>query len=179
MKLVMLTGHRPNKLGGYSTNNPVQKRIRKRLTKILSGLGHKEAKLGVISGMAIGADQIWAEVAVELGIPFSAYMPFKGQESKWPELSQQKYRKLLDKAYHAKFVNDGEYAVWKMQKRNEAMVDDADLCIAVWDGTSGGTANCVEYIIKSGKPCYCLNPKTGEEFWIQKQNKDFLTKKEF
>jgi uncharacterized phage-like protein YoqJ len=32
-----------------------------------------------------------------------------------------------------------------LQKRNEWMVDHCDLLIAVWDGSEGGTANCVRY----------------------------------
>lgn len=42
-------------------------------------------------------------------------------------------------------VSDGEYAVWKMQTRNEAMVDAADELWALWDGSSGGTKNCIDY----------------------------------
>ena len=32
-----------------------------------------------------------------------------------------------------------------MQLRNEAMVNDCDLLLALWNGTSGGTANCIRY----------------------------------
>jgi len=46
-----------------------------------------------------------------------------------------------------------------MQKRNEYMVDNADIVIAVWDGTKGGTCNCVRYAKKLGKDIVIINPK--------------------
>jgi uncharacterized phage-like protein YoqJ len=32
-----------------------------------------------------------------------------------------------------------------MQKRNEMMVDDCNLLLTLWDGSDGGTANCLGY----------------------------------
>jgi uncharacterized phage-like protein YoqJ len=45
-----------------------------------------------------------------------------------------------------------------MQDRNIWMVDHCDALIAVWDGTSGGTANCVRYAQKVGKPIVFIDP---------------------
>jgi len=50
-----------------------------------------------------------------------------------------------------------------MQKRNEWMVDHSDYVIAVWDGSKGGTGNCVKYAIKQEKEILQLNPKTLEK----------------
>jgi uncharacterized phage-like protein YoqJ len=49
-------------------------------------------------------------------------------------------------------TSGGGYASYKMQRRNEMMTDSVDKMVGVWDGTSGGTANCVRYIKKVGKP---------------------------
>jgi uncharacterized phage-like protein YoqJ len=32
-----------------------------------------------------------------------------------------------------------------MQIRNEWMVDNAHIVLALWDGSSGGTGNCIKY----------------------------------
>lgn len=32
------------------------------------------------------------------------------------------------------------------------MVDDCDSLLALWDGSSGGTKNCLDYARKKGKP---------------------------
>lgn len=47
---------------------------------------------------------------------------------------------------------------WLMQKRNEYMVDLADRVIAVWDGSKGGTANCIKYAEKVGKEIIKIKP---------------------
>ena len=38
------------------------------------------------------------------------------------------------------------------------MVDNSDVLIACWNGTSGGTANCVKYAEKTGNKIYRINP---------------------
>lgn len=47
------------------------------------------------------------------------------------------------------------------QQRNQWMVDRADAVLAVWDGSPGGTANCVNYARKVGKPITIIDPRTG------------------
>ena len=46
-----------------------------------------------------------------------------------------------------------------MQERNEWMVNNCDVLIAVWDGTSGGTANCVKYAESLQLDIRRINPK--------------------
>ena len=55
-------------------------------------------------------------------------------------------------------MSDEEYKPWLMQKRNEYMVDLADKVIAVWDGSKGGTGNCVRYAEKCGKEIIRIVP---------------------
>jgi uncharacterized phage-like protein YoqJ len=45
-----------------------------------------------------------------------------------------------------------------MQKRNEYMVDKCDKLLAVWNGTTGGTHNCIKYAKSKGKEIILLNP---------------------
>ena len=45
-----------------------------------------------------------------------------------------------------------------MQKRNEYMVDLADIVIAVWDGSASGTGNCVRYTERCGKKIIRIMP---------------------
>ncbi|WP_188052008.1 hypothetical protein [Azospirillum sp. Sh1] len=39
-----------------------------------------------------------------------------------------------------------------MNTRNEWMVDHSDRLLALWDGSQGGTANCVRYARGLGRP---------------------------
>lgn len=142
---VAFTGHRPDKLGNYVPDSEPERRVRAALTTYLTALKEDRPPLRAISGMALGVDQWAAETCVSLGIPFTAAVPFVGQEKRWRWPAQVHYRNLLAKASDVVVVCPGEYRPYMLQKRNEWMVDHCDLLIAVWDGSEGGTANCVRY----------------------------------
>lgn len=153
--IVAFTGHRPNKLpGGYDIRSPKYDPLKNEMRRILTEIKPEKA----ISGMALGVDTIAAHICVELGIPFIAAIPFEGQEKAWPQASQADYRFLITLAKERVVVCEGGYAAWKMQKRNEWMCDNCDKLIAVWDGSSGGTGNCVGYAEKIGKEIIRIHP---------------------
>lgn len=138
------TGHRSNKLGGYSYA------VFSRLVALAEAALKRYQPEKVISGMALGWDQALAQAAVNLNIPLVAAIPFKGQENMWPEASKKKYEELLSHA-GVVVVSSGNYAPAKMETRNEWMVDRSDLVLALWNGTSGGTCNCVRYAYQKQK----------------------------
>lgn len=158
--IVAFTGHRPDKLGGYNLPNPIYTHVCQQINKTLCQLMPQK----VISGMALGVDQWAAHVAHRMKIPFIAAVPFEGQEKAWPKHSQLVYHKLLKLASEVEIVCPGGYASSKMQIRNQWMVDNCDTLIAIWDGTSGGTANCINYAKSIGKQIVFIDPKpkTGE-----------------
>ena len=145
--IVSGTGHRPDKLGGYGQdafNN---------LVALAEDWLEENKPTRVISGMALGWDQALARAALKQGIPFIAACPFFGQESKWPQESQKVFNELLKKAEDVLYICDKGYAPWKMQIRNEYMVDHSDVVLALYNGDqSGGTYNCVTYANKHNKP---------------------------
>lgn len=143
--IVAATGHRPEKLGGYGED------VRRRLITLATDYLQSNTLNTVISGMALGWDQAVAEACVALGIPFIAAVPFEGQERRWPPESQRRYAALLGRAESVVIVS--EYPGSKaMQLRNEWMVDRADKMLALWDGSWGGTFNCIQYAKKRGVP---------------------------
>lgn len=139
------TGHRPdklpNKLTGYKIPNPTYDLIIAQTEELLLQLKPEK----VISGMALGFDQYLVDVCIKLNIPFIAAVPFVGQERIWPKASQDRYNKLIKLAIEIKIVCDGEYHPDKLQTRNEWMVDNSDEIIACWNGSGGGTKNCIDY----------------------------------
>ena len=107
----------------------------------------------VISGMALGVDQIAVRITLALSIPLVAAVPFPGQEAPWPPSSRDDYTGILSQATRVVFVAQPPYAAWKLQRRNEWMVDRADVVWAVWDGSpTGGTANAISYAERQSKP---------------------------
>lgn len=137
--IVCGTGHRPNKVGGYGPAAHI------RLVKLAKDWLRANHPYKVISGMALGWDQAIAQAAKEMAYPYIAAIPFNGQENAWPTESKHKYYELMDEANEIVVVCEGGYAPWKMQDRNKWMVDNSDVVLALWDGSSGGTANCVKY----------------------------------
>jgi uncharacterized phage-like protein YoqJ len=140
------TGHRPDKLGGYSPH------IAKRLIDLASDALRTNQPSTVISGMALGWDMALAEAAINLDIPLHAYIPFDGQEMVWPMTSKLFYRSLLKKAQLVKICSPGGFSRAAMQHRNVCMVNDCDKLLALWDGSNGGTANCLVYATSIKKP---------------------------
>lgn len=149
---IAITGHRPNKLYGYNLNNYKWQLLRNKIGKSLMDNNCRK----FYCGMALGVDTIAAMACLDLkesgqSIKLIACIPFVGQESKWPEESRQHYYSLLERCDERVIVCDGGYAPYKMQERNKYMVDRSDIVLAVWDGSSGGTANCVNYAISKNK----------------------------
>jgi len=161
---IAFTGHRPNKLGGYDDNSPKRIALRQEIQETLQRAVVKYGnthEIIVISGGALGVDQDAARVAYQMNIPFIVAQPCKNHESKWPKESQIKYKKMIELAHEVVLVSDGTYpelGAKCMQDRNIWMVDHCDALIAVWDGTSGGTANCVGYAKRVGKPIVYIDP---------------------
>jgi len=149
MKIICGTGHRPNKLGGYS-----QEAYDKLLTIATIALTDTKPDK-VISGMALGWDQALAEAAINLQIPVIAAVPFKGQEGVWTQSSKTKYKNIINKCSKIVVVCEGGYSAASMQIRNEWMVNNCNVVVALWDGTNGGTGNCIRYA--KTKPVTILN----------------------
>lgn len=140
------TGHRPNKLGGYEVEASMK------VAQLANMVLEYYSPTLVISGMAQGWDQALAQAAYDRKIPFHAYIPFEGQEYVWPSVSRYYYRALLAKAALVKVCSPGDYSPRAMQVRNQAMVNDCDLLIALWNNTPGGTANCLQYAAAVNTP---------------------------
>ena len=145
--ITAFTGHRPDKLGFWDPLHPVVARVRKALRDELA----RNWPLYAISGMALGVDTWAAETCVELGIPFVAALPCDNMEIQWPIPSQQRFRALLNKAKEIVVVSPGPYKPWKMQRRNEWMIDHCSRLLSVFDGSPGGTYNALAYAAEVGR----------------------------
>lgn len=172
--VVAFTGHRPPKIGGYNANNAIRVSVRQAIGDYLAKTKEEQLALDrelvVISGGALGVDQDAAILANQQAIRFIIAAPCIGQADRWPSLSQETYKQLQSLANpelakrlfsyppKADDILDGTVLVRRwyfhacMQKRNEWMTDHSDVLAAVWDGSQGGTCNCVQYARSIGKP---------------------------
>ena len=156
---ISVTGHRPNKMYGYDIYNKKWTELKEKFKSLLIENNCDEA----ITGMALGVDTVFALAVLELkeegyDIKLHCAIPCKNHSCKWIKESVDLYNDILSKADTVKLVSDEEYKPWLMQKRNEYMVDLADKVIAVWDGSNGGTGNCVRYAEKCGKEIIRILP---------------------
>lgn len=159
IKNITITGHRPHKLDNDYDMTGIKS---KTLFVLLSGLFKVEQATNIIVGMAQGVDTIAALVALELNLPLTCAIPFRGQERLWPKKAQDLYHDILKKAHNVVHVYDGPMPTkpWEISKllndRNIWMVDQltpgTDKVIAVWDGSPGGTKNCINYAASKQPP---------------------------
>jgi uncharacterized phage-like protein YoqJ len=151
------TGHRPDKLvGGWDNYDTNLTNLVELLRYTLRFLNASE----VHSGMAVGFDTALAEAALFENVKLHCQIPFKTFDSRWNWKQREKYYQILDKAEYVNFVTDDEisekgHAAFWNQKRNEILVDNCDALVVLWNGSSGGTNNCLKYA--SDKRKYIVN----------------------
>jgi hypothetical protein len=165
---VGVTGHRAEVLpeGGVAI---LRERIRKTL-ELIRGAGADlleterdcfaagPCQLRFVSPIADGADQIAAEVALELGWEFQAILPFERsayRASLANDEAREKFDKLLDRATSLlELPGDPRNGLDAYVMTGRATVAHCDLLIAVWDGRPprgrGGTGEVVQFALSRG-----------------------------
>ena len=158
MTVVAITGHRPNKI-------PNKDYVEFQLT-----LAYRDLKADkVIQGMADGVDLWAARMAYYSRIPFVAVRPWASHSSS--ESFQSMYSYALENADEVVVIDESVRFPGKSiyQRRNEWMVDNSDILIAVWDGSDSGTANTVSYAKTLHRPIWWIPPdpkRNGEIGWL-------------
>lgn len=133
--IVMTTGHRPQRLQGK------EKEISEWYAATLASLQPEVC----ISGMAAGADTLFALAAIDAGRILWCYYPYlrpshDGQEEYIREYASKRWAAF-------KTFSRESYSI-----RDKAMVDDSDVVLAVYDGKpAGGTYATIEYAKSKGK----------------------------
>ena len=76
-------------------------------------------------------------------------VPCKGQESKWIEKEQIRYRRILKQADKIRCIYN-KYVDGCMKERNQYMINNSSLVIALFNGQWGGTKQTIEYAKSQG-----------------------------
>lgn len=142
---VCFTGHRSQKLPwGYNESDErcikMRETAKEKIEFAISN-GYKN----FISGMALGFDMISAELVLELKktyphIKLICALPCKNQYKKWSDEQKQRYKNILKQADIIRYVSE-EYTVTCMLERNDYMLNNSSLVIALYNGRGGG--NCL------------------------------------
>ena len=160
---ICFTGHRPKGLPwGYDET----KESCILFKNVMSSIIEKAIVNGYtyfISGMALGVDMICAEIVLELkkkykNVMLECSIPCLDQEKKWPSSEQEKYKKIVRKADVVHYVSEAKYSGTCMNDRNNYMVEQSDVVIAVWNGKPSGTGNAIKMARDAGKKVRIVDP---------------------
>lgn len=164
---ISLTGHRPKELFGYNIDSQEYDSIRTRLATILKGFVLSYDEVTCHTGMALGADTIWADVSLLAKkkwpnkVKLWAEIPHPFQKDAWKSQQARLHYDYIIENIDEKTVYSDEYSPWCMQKRNEGMLDAGKELIAVWNGTlrmKSGTSNAIKYAIKTKDGYFVVRP---------------------
>jgi hypothetical protein len=116
-----------------------------------------------VTSLAIGADQLFAEIALELKGDIEVVIPFADYERTFDnELDLTRYRRLKAMSKHVEILQNCATEDEAYLKAGQRVAELSDLLVAVWDGQPsrglGGTADVVRYAAAIGKRGVQLNP---------------------
>lgn len=186
---VGIIGHRPKRLG------PETEKLRKVLDEILSVVQDEVGRIGngdnspyqtgpgrlvAISSLAEGADQLFADSALELGFELCCVMPFTKQvfakDFEAPSAvspdALTRFEGLLKEAGErlTVFELDGSRAASDLayETAGQVVVNQSDILLAVWDGERlklrGGTEQSYDEARRQGVPVILI-PAQNPEAW--------------
>lgn len=169
--VICATGHRSDKLGcgkgdDWSSKSPKLQPVRKQIEKKLRSILDFEIMGGqkcfeLISGMALGVDQLFFSVGYQLRkeyaaqgikVVLTAAVPCLEQDGIWKDDCKISYAAMLKTADKKVRISNKKFANDKgcMQRRNCFIVNNADMVLAYHNGSEGGTKNCVDYAKSQG-----------------------------
>lgn len=136
------TGHRPHRLGRYSSAYRKGTLIHIALEYVMERRPSR-----VISGMALGWDQAIAQAALTLGVPLTAAIPCDDYDKMWSPHLREAYSAIIAQCDKVVVVTPGEYTDYELMfTRNRWVVDNSIRLVAMFDGkNTGGTFRCLEY----------------------------------
>lgn len=136
-RLVLVTGHRPDRLGGYGPN-PQATAVRDRIEAALRAMVEVDGPLTVVSGLRLGAEELGAQAAIACGLPLVAVLPFPNPDAPWPQASREWFAEVVAAADVAITLEDREPATKQLAgaaigRRDAWLARQVDAALVVWD----------------------------------------------
>ncbi len=143
-----VTGHRPPELGGYDDGNPTAAGVRRQLAEILAAKRRLHPDLVVLTGLGLGAEQLAAESAAEVEVPYVAVLPYPDPDAMWPADAKARFRRLLDGAQTTVVLQQKQPATKQLaggalRRRDGWIAKNAAEAVVVWDGDDPAVGRAV------------------------------------
>ncbi len=175
------TGHRAKALEAVD-QNVLRETVRTALRRIaehtreVAGEGEGDysadlPRLVMVSALAEGADQLLAEVALELGYELDAPLPFERDEYKKDFDDTAGFDRLVKRA-RSVLELDGDRSTGALPyaRVGRILLGHADVLVAIWDGEEangrGGTAEVVVEAAAVGIPVVWISSKAPNSYSI-------------
>ena len=163
-KACAITGHRFASLP-FGTNEGAEscRALKRAITDAMIELVELSGVREFLCGMALGSDQICAEIVLGLksqypDLKLSCWIPCAEQSKKWNQAQKMRYQQILRLSDEVVCLSDHSTPDC-MRIRNETMVDRADFLLAIWNGKPrGGTAATVRYAKSRALPIVLIDP---------------------
>ena len=166
MKTCAVTVHRPKGLG-YPESDERCTALKEKLRSLIVKLMEEEGVTHFISGMAQGVDMYAAEIVLELKkqypqITLECAIPYERQAVRWPEALRDRYFSIAEHCDQETMLQT-HYTQDCLWKRNQYMVDHADIVLAVCNmRLHSGSKQTVLMARRRLKPVWLVFPDTLE-----------------
>ena len=120
-------------------------------------------RLVAVSAVAVGADTLFAEAALALGIRLEVVIPYAGYADDFPPgRARERYAGLRTRAAVVHAMPHTRKGADAYMDAGVWIVDHCDLLVAVYDGRApgrtGGTADVVHYARTAGRKLVQVDP---------------------
>lgn len=161
------TGHRPARLPWGSDESDARCRaLKQSMERELAEL-YSRGYRHFISGMAMGCDLYFAEAVLALrtrwpDVTLECALPCAGQAARWPRQERLRHEDIVARCDLETLVQQ-DYDRACMHRRDRYMVARSSAVLAVYHGSSGGTAYTLEQAMQRQLHIFLLDPHRPEE----------------
>jgi hypothetical protein len=122
----------------------------------------RQAEVIAYSPLAIGADQLFAQAALGLGIPLVGVIPFENYPADFDGADRERFETLLRLCMSVERLPNRQRSKRAYFDGGKWIVNAVDYLVAIWDGRpaggTGGTADVVLYAERKRRPVFRIDP---------------------
>jgi uncharacterized phage-like protein YoqJ len=126
-----ILGPRSFSIGGHDSNNPIRMFIKNKIRQILNSYNKQNKDVCGLTGLDIGVEQDFAEICLDLNIPYYHYVAYTNID--WSNIpnANEKYQHLSSNSHDKSIIGIGNYSPKKIKHKKRKIIDDSDIVILI------------------------------------------------